>query len=109
MDADIAAQRFAALGNPSRLHIIRLLVQAGADGLNIGAIGAHTGIPASTLAHHVRQLVAAGLIRQERRGRETCTIAAYDTLDALHGYLFTACCQGAPHAEAKPALEGAER
>ena len=42
MDIDIAARRLAELGNPTRLQIVRLLVQAGRDGLAIRGIAGAT-------------------------------------------------------------------
>src|SRR3546814_7960903 len=64
------ARALAALGHEARLAIYRLLVRAGEEGLNVGEIAAHLKMPASTLAHHLSTLVAAGLVIQERRGRE---------------------------------------
>ena len=69
MDLEIAAKRLAELGNVTRLHIIRLLVRADRNGLIIGEIQNRLGIPASTLAFHLRGLVGAGLIHQIRDGR----------------------------------------
>jgi DNA-binding transcriptional ArsR family regulator len=55
------------LGHEARLDVYRLLVRAGEDGLIVGDIAAHTKLPLSTLAHHLRTLVLAGLVTQERR------------------------------------------
>jgi ArsR family transcriptional regulator, arsenate/arsenite/antimonite-responsive transcriptional repressor len=69
MDLDVAATRLAELGNVTRLQIVRLLVRFGHDGLAIGEIQARLRVPASTLAFHLRGLVVAGLVKQERNGR----------------------------------------
>ncbi|MBN9022691.1 MAG: helix-turn-helix transcriptional regulator, partial [Rhizobiales bacterium] len=66
MDIDHAARQLEALGNPTRLRIYRSLVRAGGDGLPVGRLQERLAIPGSTLSHHLRQLVAAGLITQER-------------------------------------------
>lgn len=90
-----AAESFAALGHPVRLRIFRLLVRAGEDGANVGRIGRELAMPASTLAHHLHTLVAAGLVRQERRGREVISRADYDAMAAVVDYLTEACCADA--------------
>ena len=64
-----AAQGFAAVGSESRLEVLLALVRSGREGLTVGDIQEGVGIPASTLAHHLRFLAAAGLIDQERAGR----------------------------------------
>ena len=89
-----AADALAALGNRTRLRLFRLLVRAGHDGLNIGEIQARLDIPASTLAHHIAALTQAGLIEQERRGRETRCRAGYARMQALLDYLSDKCCAG---------------
>jgi DNA-binding transcriptional ArsR family regulator len=92
-DADIA-RSLAALGHESRLAICRLLVRAGDEGLNVGEIGTHLGQPPSTLAHHLRALVDAGLVIQERRGREVVTRADYDAMRRTMSFLTAECCTG---------------
>lgn len=93
---DVAARRLAALGNPVRLKVLRLLVQAGPDGLIVGDIQAYLGIPASTLAHHLTALARAGLIDQTRRGRETVSTAAFQVVRDLADFLVAQCCAGLP-------------
>ena len=55
-----AADALAALGNRTRLRVFKLLVRAGPQGTNIGAIQRMLGIPATTLGHHLGTLAAAG-------------------------------------------------
>ena len=87
-----AAESFAALGHPMRLRIFRLLVRAGDDGANVGEIARRLDLPASTLAHHLQTLVGAGIVRQERRGREVISRADYSATAALQQYLTEECC-----------------
>jgi ArsR family transcriptional regulator len=84
----------SALGHDARLEIYRLMVQAGEDGLNVGEIGVHLKIPASTLAHHLSTLVAAGLVIQERRGREVVSRADYMAMRRTVAFLTENCCVG---------------
>ncbi len=94
MDLDHAARCLEKLGHPTRLRIIRLLVRAVPDGLSVGAVQEHLGIPASTLSHHIVQLVSAGLIGQERRGRILRCTANYPLLDSVVALLTEECCAG---------------
>ena len=91
-----AAEGFAALGNRSRLRLLRLLVRAGRDGLNVSDAGKLMDIPASTLAHHLSSLVRAGLVIQERRGREVICTADYAAITAAASFLTEECCAGVP-------------
>ncbi len=94
MDEARAADALAALGNRTRLHLFRLLVRAGAAGLNVGEVQRHLAIPASTLAHHLAALARTGLVDQERRGREVVCRADFGAMQALLGFLTEACCTG---------------
>ncbi len=89
-----AANSLAALGNVTRLHLFRFLVQAGRDGSNIGAIQAHLAVPGSTLHHHIAKLVKVGLIAQEKKGREIICRANYDRMDSLLSFVTENCCRG---------------
>ncbi|MGF1527313.1 MAG: ArsR/SmtB family transcription factor [Candidatus Competibacterales bacterium] len=88
------ATALAALGHEKRLAIYRLLVKAGADGLSVGEIGAHLGTPPSTLAHHLRSIVDAGLVVQERRGRQVVNRVDYDIMRRTIDFLTAECCVG---------------
>ena len=94
MNENRAALCLSALGNPTRIRLYRLLVRAGGRGLNVGDLQRLLAMPASTLAHHVAALVKAGLVDQERRGREVICFANYETMNRIVGYLTEACCAG---------------
>jgi len=97
------ARALSALGHEARLSIFRLLVKAGDVGLNIGDLGAHLGIPATTLGHHLSTLVDAGLVEQERRGREVINRVDYDAMRSVVGFLTSECCTGVTVVEKKAA------
>lgn len=90
-----AAQGFAAAGSEPRLEVLLALVRAGPDGLTVGEIQEHVGVPASTLAHHLRFLAAGGLIEQERVGRAVVNRAAYERIEILADFLLRECCMDA--------------
>jgi DNA-binding transcriptional ArsR family regulator len=87
-----AAQGFAAVGSEPRLEVLLTLVRAGNDGLTVGDLQEHVGLPASTLAHHLRFLAAGGLIEQVRQGRTVLNRAAYPRIEELAGFLLRECC-----------------
>lgn len=92
MKLEKASGQLAALGNPIRLRIYRLLVRAGTDGLTVGAVQDKIGLAASTLSHHIKELLEAGLITQERQATALICRAHYPTMTALIGYLTDECC-----------------
>jgi len=94
-----AADALAALGNRTRLRIFKLLVRAGRDGANVGTIQRLLDVPATTLGHHLGTLAQAGLVDQERRGREVICTANYHALNDVLGYLKSECCAGLESAE----------
>jgi len=87
-----AAQGFAAVGSEPRLEVLLALVRAGPDGLSVGDIQNRLDVPASTLTHHLKFLVAAGLVAQEKQGRTIRNRADFDSIGALAGYLLKECC-----------------
>lgn len=92
MDIEIASKGFAAIGSQPRLEVLQTLVRAGNSGLSIGEIQVKTGIPASTLAHHLKALVQAELIRQQKSGRTTLNRADFQHLEELGQYVLNECC-----------------
>ena len=88
-------QALAALAQAGRLRIFRALVVAGVDGLTPGALSADLEIAANTLSFHLKALVHAGLISQERQGRNLVYRASFDAMNQLLGYLTENCCAGA--------------
>ena len=88
------AHSLAALGHETRLAIFRLLVRAGEEGLNVGEIGQHLDMAASTLAHHLKTLVDAGLVIQERQGRQIVNRVDYGAMRGTVSFLTSECCVG---------------
>lgn len=88
------SRALAALGHDARLSIFRLLVKAGQGGLRVGDIGAHLGLAPSTLAHHLSTLVDAGLVLQEKQGREVFNRVDFPAMHGLLDFLSSECCTG---------------
>ena len=89
-----AADALAALGNRTRLRVFKLLVRAGPEGTNIGTIQRVLGIPATTLGHHLGTLAAAGLVSQDKRGREVICTANFKAVADVLAYVREECCAG---------------
>lgn len=85
----------AALAHPARLQVFRALVVVGQAGLTPGTMAEALALPAATLSFHLKELVHAGLVTQERAGRNVVYRAAYERMNAVLGYLTAHCCQGA--------------
>ena len=60
------ARVYQALGEPTRLRIVRLLAEH--DGLSCGEMSERLGISCSTLSHHLALLHDAGLVGRHKRG-----------------------------------------
>lgn len=86
----------AALAQPNRLQVFRTLVVAGRQGATPGAMTDSLDIPAATLSFHLKELLHAGLVTQERRGRNLVYRAEYDRMKEVLSYLTDNCCQGLP-------------
>jgi DNA-binding transcriptional ArsR family regulator len=89
-------QALAALAQSSRLRVFRALVVAGQTGLVPGVMAEQMAIPAATLSFHLKELMHAGLVTQERNGRHLIYRANYDAMNEVMAYLMQNCCQGEP-------------
>ena len=69
MAAPHALAALAALGQPTRLAIFRLLVRKEPTGLSAGALAEAVGCPHNTLSTHIAILARAGLVKGAREGR----------------------------------------
>ncbi len=95
MDENQALAAFAAISNPTRLRIVRLLVVAGAGGCSAGAIAETLdGAAASRISFHLSQLERAGLVVSRREGRSIIYSAIFPTLSDLVAFLMKDCCEG---------------
>lgn len=96
METNDAVTALSALAQVSRLAVFRALVQAGPAGMAAGKISELTGIPPSSLSFHLKELTHAGLASSQQAGRFVIYTAAFDTMNALLGFLTDNCCGGNP-------------
>ncbi len=94
METNTVVKALAALAQASRLELFRALVVAGPQGLTPGALAERLGIAPNTLSFHLKELVHADLVTQERAGRNLIYRAQFDRMNALLAYLTENCCQG---------------
>lgn len=99
-----AVRSLAALAQALRLRLFRTLVVAGPEGLTPGALAAQLEVAGNTLSFHLKELTHAGLVTQERQGRNLVYRASFTTMNALLGYLTENCCEGAACATTELAL-----
>ncbi|MES2977771.1 MAG: helix-turn-helix domain-containing protein [Pseudomonadota bacterium] len=83
-----------ALAQPMRLRVFRNLVVAGVGGITPGALGERLEVPAATLSFHLKELLRAGLVTQERQSRNLIYRANFQQMNELVSYLMENCCEG---------------
>lgn len=96
MSGPHALSALAALGQPTRLEIFRLLMRHEPGGLAAGSVAETIGCPHNTLSSHLGILARAGLIRGTREGRSIMYRADVESMRTLIAFLVTDCCSGHP-------------
>lgn len=94
MNSDSAVTALAALAQPTRLAIYRLLVVAGAEGMSVGKIGSELDLAAATLSFHMKELSHAGLIQGRQDGKFVFYRAQFSHMNELLAFLVEHCCDG---------------
>ena len=94
MEDKYVIKALAALTQTHRLQIFRSLVVKGREGLTPALLAEELGMPANTLSFHLKELMHADLISQERSGRNLIYRAQYDRMNAVLAFLTLNCCQG---------------
>lgn len=96
LSAPHALASLAALGQPTRLEIFRLLVRREPRGLAAGAIADEINCPHNTISTHLSILARSGLVRGTRNGRSIIYRADVEGMRALIAFLIKDCCDGHP-------------
>jgi DNA-binding transcriptional ArsR family regulator len=95
MEEKAAVASLAALAQGMRLRIFRVLIGATPQGMTPGELSATLDVPGSTLSFHLKELMHAGLVTQERDGRHLIYRPSIEQMNDLLAYLTAHCCQGA--------------
>ena len=91
-----AVSVLAALAQPTRLEIVRLLLKHEPVGITAGVIADTIGAPHNTISTHLAILVRAGLLRSAREGRTIIYRADIEGMRGLVDFLVHDCCDGHP-------------
>jgi ArsR family transcriptional regulator len=90
LDAEEAqglARMFKALGDPTRVRLLSLIAAQPGREACICDLIEPVGLSQPTVSHHMKQLVDAGLVVREQRGRWAFYRVVDETLTALSGAL----------------------
>lgn len=95
VEADVI-RALAALAQETRLRIYRMLVVAGPQGVSPGRMAEQLGTSPTAISFHLKELVHAGLVSNERDGRHLIYRAHLAQMNELLGFLTAHCCEGQP-------------
>lgn len=82
-DAERLARTFKALGDPTRVRLLSMIATAPAKEACICELVEPVGLSQPTVSHHMKQLVDAGIVEREQRGRWAYYRLVDNTLIAL--------------------------
>jgi len=94
MDNMTAIDSFAALAQPTRLDVFRLLVRAGHEGCTAGEISKALNIRQNTMSTNLAILARTNLVTNQREGRSVRYFANYEGISELICFLMEDCCGG---------------
>lgn len=84
---EMAARRFALLGDPTRLRILHTVMEGGEQ--SVGGIAAAAGVSRFNTSAHLNRLALAGLVERRRQG----TAVLYRVDDAVLPRICEAMCE----------------
>src|SRR5438034_1052539 len=94
MEEKDVVKSLAALAQPMRLRVFRALVVTGPQGMTPSALVAALDVSPTSLSFHLKELMHAELVTQERDGRHLIYRAQFKQVNELLSYLTDHCCQG---------------
>lgn len=96
MENEEAVLSLAALSQPTRLDVFRLLVRREPEGLAAGEIARQLAVPQNTMSSHLAVLSRAGLISAKRFSRSIVYRAELSHFRAVMLFMLRDCCDGRP-------------
>lgn len=82
-EAERLARSFKALGDPTRVRLLSLIAASQGGEACICDMTDVVGLAQPTVSHHMRQLVEAGIVTRQQRGKWAYYAIARDALNAL--------------------------
>jgi DNA-binding transcriptional ArsR family regulator len=92
MESDDAIAVLAALAQPTRLEVFRLLVKHAPDGLAAGDIAKALAVPQNTMSSHLSILSRTGLVSTRRFSRSIVYRADLARLQDVMLFMLKDCC-----------------
>lgn len=86
-DAQRLARVFKALGDPTRVRLLSMIATQSGGESCVCDLTEPVGLSQPTVSHHMKQLVDAGLVTREQRGRWAYYTLVPETLAMLSGVL----------------------
>jgi DNA-binding transcriptional ArsR family regulator len=96
MKPENAVLALAALAQPTRLEVFRLLVKREPEGLAAGDIARAIAVPQNTMSSHLSILSRAGLVSSQRFSRSIVYRADLTRFRAVMLFMLEDCCGGRP-------------
>src|SRR5437879_820338 len=96
MELEDAILALAALAQPTRLDVFRLLVKHEPDGLAAGEIARALAVPQNTMSSHLAILSRAGLVSAQRFSRSIVYRADLARFRTVVLFMLKDCCDGRP-------------
>src|SRR5450432_3403024 len=96
MESEDAILALAALAQPTRLDVFRLLVKREPEGLAAGDIAKALAVPQNTMSSHLSILSRAGLVSAQRHGRSIVYRADLSRFQDVVLFMLRDCCDGRP-------------
>ena len=96
MESENAILALAALAQPTRLEVFRLLVKHEPEGLAAGDVAKALAVPQNTMSSHLSILSRAGLLNAQRFGRSIVYRADLMHLRTVMLFMLRDCCDGRP-------------
>jgi DNA-binding transcriptional ArsR family regulator len=96
MESEDAIAALAALAQPTRLDVFKLLVKHEPDGLAAGDIARMLAVPQNTMSSHLSILSRAGLVSAQRFGRSIVYRGDLARFQEVVLFMLRDCCDGRP-------------
>ena len=96
MESEEAILALAALAQPTRLDVFRMLVKHEPEGLAAGEIAKALAVPQNTMSSHLAILSRAGLVSAQRFSRSIVYRADLIAFRNVMLFMLRDCCDGRP-------------